>query len=281
MSGAVVGTPGYASPEQLVGSKQVDHRADLWSLAVVAFKALTGELPFKGHSGIDLALAIRQSAPPKPSALRIDLPPSLDAWFAKGLAVAASDRFVSAQELAHAFALAAQGGLSANTIREPSPDVLPSFAETARLVVGPATTLPLAHPPMHASAEPTAAPATISIARPRRSALAPLGLALVVLGVVGGLFLYGSYAAAPASAPPIAVTAPPLESTPLPPPRTPETAALSVTPPPPASLVSRPSASIHPPRATTMPRATTKSKETAPPTPVVVSAAPEPNGKLF
>jgi eukaryotic-like serine/threonine-protein kinase len=121
MTGAVVGTPGYSSPEQLVGSRQIDHRSDLWSLGVVAFKALTGRLPFTGTSGVDLALAIQRSGPPRPSDLEPGLPPSIDRWFARAFALSAEGRFGSAQEMANAFADAARGG---------GPD--PAFSDTLR-----------------------------------------------------------------------------------------------------------------------------------------------------
>src|SRR5262245_25324174 len=48
-TGAVLGTPFYMAPEQARGLRNVDHRADLWSLGVIAFKCLTGKLPFDGE----------------------------------------------------------------------------------------------------------------------------------------------------------------------------------------------------------------------------------------
>src|SRR5262249_43152154 len=47
-SGVLIGTPGYMSPEQADGGKEIDYRSDLWSLAVVAFRCLTGAAPFDG-----------------------------------------------------------------------------------------------------------------------------------------------------------------------------------------------------------------------------------------
>jgi len=51
-TGALVGTMVYMAPEQLLDARNVDHRADLWSLAVVAYEALIGDIPFTDENGI-------------------------------------------------------------------------------------------------------------------------------------------------------------------------------------------------------------------------------------
>lgn len=62
-SGAPIGTLAYMSPE-LVQGKKVDHRTDLWSLGVVFFEMLTGELPFKGDSDVGVMRAIVDNQTP-------------------------------------------------------------------------------------------------------------------------------------------------------------------------------------------------------------------------
>ncbi len=102
-SDALLGTPYYMSPEQLMSPKYVDHRADVWALGVVAYHCLTGHVPFDGETIGALSLAVAKADPTPVTALRKDLPSALDAWFARALARDVDARFQSAEELADAF----------------------------------------------------------------------------------------------------------------------------------------------------------------------------------
>ncbi|HQY64094.1 MAG TPA: serine/threonine-protein kinase, partial [Polyangiaceae bacterium] len=108
-TGMMIGSPPFMSPEQLRGDKALDHRADLWSLAVVLFQGLTKKRPFEGDSVAELAVAIHTPPPPRASALDPTLPPALDEWFAKAFAQQPKDRFQSARELAEALEEAMSG----------------------------------------------------------------------------------------------------------------------------------------------------------------------------
>ncbi len=99
-TGQVVGTPFYMSPEQVTAQKNIDARADLWALGVVAFEALTGRRPFDGPSFGALAVRIATGDTPKPSEANADLPPAVDAWFAKACARDPNGRYATAKELA-------------------------------------------------------------------------------------------------------------------------------------------------------------------------------------
>ncbi|MBK8256614.1 MAG: protein kinase [Polyangiaceae bacterium] len=98
----LVGTPELMSPEQARGALDVDKRTDLWSFAVIVYRALTGRLPFVGATRSEVLVSICIDTPPPPSTLAPNLPTALDSIFEKALAKKASDRYSSATELATA-----------------------------------------------------------------------------------------------------------------------------------------------------------------------------------
>jgi serine/threonine-protein kinase len=104
-TGAMLGTPYYMSPEQAQGTKQVDHRSDLWSLAVIVFQALTGVLPFESEALGDLLIKIIVSPIPMPSDYVKDLPPAFDRWWHKASQRDPAQRWQSAKELSEGLGL--------------------------------------------------------------------------------------------------------------------------------------------------------------------------------
>jgi serine/threonine-protein kinase len=125
-SGAALGTPCYASPEQLASAKHVTPSADLWSLAVVAYRSLVGRPPFDGESIAAIGTAVSSGTFAAPSKVRTDLPAALDAWFHRALSSNPLNRFPSAREFAETFSLAA--GMPAGVVvpaRLPSPSEPP------------------------------------------------------------------------------------------------------------------------------------------------------------
>ncbi len=108
-TGAMVGSPHYMSPEQIVGDKGVDFHSDLWSLGVVAFEAMTGAKPFEADTVGGLALKIHNSPLPMPSSLNGDIPASVDSWFHKACARDPKGRFSGAKEMSDALAAAYSG----------------------------------------------------------------------------------------------------------------------------------------------------------------------------
>ena len=72
LAGAVMGTPGYMAPEQLAG-RPVDHRADVFAVAVMVWEALSGRKPFDGSSPAELALAMHLAPPVVPEVIPADV----------------------------------------------------------------------------------------------------------------------------------------------------------------------------------------------------------------
>ena len=106
-TGAVLGTPFYMSPEQARGLRNVDHRTDVWSLGVIAFKCVTGKLPFDGESVGDLLVKICTAPIPLPSHSVPGLPQAFDSWFLRALEREPDRRFANVTELAEHLAFAA------------------------------------------------------------------------------------------------------------------------------------------------------------------------------
>ena len=104
--GVMLGTPEYMSPEAVLSASNVDHHADLWGLAVVAYVAIGGDLPFHGKDVGELCVHLLECNFTPVSELRPDVPPELDDFFAKALAKNVEDRYQNARDLAHALAAA-------------------------------------------------------------------------------------------------------------------------------------------------------------------------------
>lgn len=107
--GTILGTPSYMSPEQLEGSANLDWRSDIWSLGVVTYECLLGQVPFHGQTFPALVVAICARALPVPSALG-RVPRSFDAWFARACARSPRERFGSAREAARELRRALDSG---------------------------------------------------------------------------------------------------------------------------------------------------------------------------
>lgn len=99
----LVGTPHYMSPEQAL-AEPIDFRADLWALGVVAYRSLTGRLPFNAEVLTAVLLLICSSNPAHPSLVVDGLSSSVDRFFARALAKPSAERFSDAREMAAEFA---------------------------------------------------------------------------------------------------------------------------------------------------------------------------------
>ena len=96
VTGNVVGSPSYMSPEQMRSSNRVDPRTDIWSLGVVLYECLTGKLPFPATTFPEVCVKVTQD-PPEPL---VGVPPALAAVVLRCLEKDRERRFGTAAELA-------------------------------------------------------------------------------------------------------------------------------------------------------------------------------------
>src|SRR6476620_1102055 len=98
VTGAVIATFPYASPEQIEG-KHLTHRSDIYSLGCVLYKLLTGSVPYPGDSVAAAMHGHFHLPPPRPTALIPGLPEGFDDVIATALAKAPDDRYQSSRAL--------------------------------------------------------------------------------------------------------------------------------------------------------------------------------------
>src|SRR5688572_364395 len=99
MTGLILGSPRYMSPEQVIG-KTIDARSDIFSLGVVLYEALTGVAPFDGDNVNAIMYATVNTTPPPPSQHNRSVPAMLDLIVAKAMAKLLEDRYQSVKEFA-------------------------------------------------------------------------------------------------------------------------------------------------------------------------------------
>lgn len=100
MTGLILGSPRYMSPEQVVG-RSLDHRTDIFSLGVVLYETLTSVPPFDGDNVNAIMYSTVNTAAPPPSRENPDVPAMLDLIVAKALAKTVEERYQTMHEFAH------------------------------------------------------------------------------------------------------------------------------------------------------------------------------------
>jgi serine/threonine-protein kinase len=231
-TGAVMGTPYYMAPEQASGSHEADQRSDIYSVGVMMFEAVTGQVPFDAATFNQLMFKIVLADVPRPEAFVPGLDPAFASLITKAMARDMNQRFQSTD----AFIQAIDGWLRSGTAVSVPPTADPAAA--ALLPPGARATTPLTSQGGHGQGTGgTWAKSQPGEDLPLKKAPSPGLMAAVTIGMLllGGAGAYAMFggrkttdeastaASAPPETPPSAVGAapatppvPPIEVTPTP-----------------------------------------------------------------
>lgn len=136
--GMVLGTPAYMAPEQVLGQKDIDHRADIYALGAMLFEMFTGQDAWTGESPMAVATARLLSAPPDPRSLRPDIPDAVCRIVLKCLAKNREERFARAEDVARELCALTMPNLkipdAATLVRPVSKSALPDAAAGGKSV---------------------------------------------------------------------------------------------------------------------------------------------------
>jgi predicted Ser/Thr protein kinase len=185
-TGQLLGTVDYVAPEQIEG-RPVDGRADVYSLGGLAYRAITGSVPFDRPGGVARLWAHLNVPAPSLRAKRPDAPRALDAAIRKALAKSPEERFATAG----AFAIAAREALG---------EMAPAAVETGGIeekvpvLAGAAGPMWEWEPPsaVEETSERSGRTVSLPFGRVRAPMALGLGYAMVVATVLGGVVLSGS-----------------------------------------------------------------------------------------
>jgi eukaryotic-like serine/threonine-protein kinase len=108
-TGAVMGTPYYMAPEQAKGSRDLDHRVDIYATGVILYEALTGQVPFNADTFNELLFKIVLEEPRPLGQVDPSIDPGFAAIVTKGMARDPAHRFQSASEFQQAISMWSSG----------------------------------------------------------------------------------------------------------------------------------------------------------------------------
>jgi serine/threonine-protein kinase len=204
-TGAILGTPGYMSPEQGTGGA-VDGRTDIYALGVIAYRMLTGRLPFEGVNHLEIVQKQLTTQPVPLRDLRPDAPPGLGDLIHQMLATRPEGRPQKMHEVRERLR-----ALSAEPARTPSqnypiePTIGAEPVSTLSGASGQMSSVPSGGPfPAYVPSSPGMAPP-----RPRRTGLVVGAVGIALAGGVAAVVLLRPQPAPQQPAAPVAVVAPP------------------------------------------------------------------------
>src|SRR3954470_8045875 len=144
-AGSIIGTAQYLSPEQAKGA-HVDQRSDIYSVGIVLYEMLTGEVPFNGDTPVEIAMKHLSTVPTPPSDLNEKVPHDLDAIVLRALAKEPEQRYQSSEEMDADLARVARG-LAVSDETEAAATMVLAGAGTAAGLAAATTVLRPTRPP--------------------------------------------------------------------------------------------------------------------------------------
>src|SRR3954466_11279159 len=154
-AGSIIGTAQYLSPEQARGAP-VDQTSDLYSVGVVLYELLTGDVPFTGDTPVEIAMKHLSATPEAPSKQRAEVPRDLDMVVLRALAKDPADRYQSAEEMDADLGRVASGAAVSPATEEAATAIIagpPSAAVSAISAPRTRETFPDAPPPAYYGSE--------------------------------------------------------------------------------------------------------------------------------
>jgi len=149
--GSIMGTAQYLSPEQARGAP-VTAASDLYSVGIVLYEMLTGQVPFSGDSAIEIAMKHLNETPRPPSSLRPELTPELDQVVLRALAKNPEDRYQASEEFSADLDRVEAGIPIAPETSAAATAILSGGFETSATQVIPPTETARQHPPTQPAA---------------------------------------------------------------------------------------------------------------------------------
>jgi serine/threonine-protein kinase len=154
--GDMWGTPGYVSPEQALGQKEIDARTDIFSFGVVFYEMLANIRPFRGETAVATRIASTRSEPRPLPEIVPGLPPAIDEIVKRCLRKKKEERFQDAGELSAALEAFARGGTaSSHSLRLPLVGSSPSLPFISQ---SPSQVPPIPQRPSHPGPTPGSGP---------------------------------------------------------------------------------------------------------------------------
>ncbi len=197
VTGALIGTPLYISPEQ-AENRSVDDRSDLYSLGVVLYEILTGRTPFRGDNALAIMMQQIYGQPAPPESLNPRISPALSSVVLRSIAKEPRERFPSASDLAVALAQALNEPVPASLVSTRSISERPDYnpLQPNRAASGTTSSTPTltATPPFTTTPPlPLPQPAQPERRAPSRRRLLLAAAAAVVLLAVIGVSAFGVF----------------------------------------------------------------------------------------